>query len=61
MLVTASPGNPAGIKKAISFLLFVQPDKILEESTKVKETVFFILATNLWEKLASKLTFVHII
>ena len=68
MLSTASPGNPVGITKPISLLLFVQPDKkFLEESTKVKETNVLTTFCNKSlskifspSKLASKLLAVHI-
>ena len=69
MLSTASPGNPVGITKPISLLLFVQPDKkkFLEESTKVKETNALTIFCNKslsknfsQSKLASKLLAVHI-
>jgi len=43
MLSTAPPGNPVGIIKRSSLLLFVLLDtKFLEESTKVTEDLFFV-------------------
>ena len=47
MLSTAFPGNPVGITKPSSLLLFVQPDqRFLEESTRVKETYFLTILGN---------------
>ena len=67
MLSTASPGNPVGITKPSSFLLFVQADKkFSEESTNVKETYFITILSNKSMRkirsveLASKVTAVHI-
>ena len=69
MLSTASPGNPIGITKPSSLLLFVQLHKnCLEESTKAKETYFltifskrFIRKIRSQSKLASQVTAVHIV
>ena len=68
MLSTASQGNPAGVTKLSSLLLFAQPEKkFFEESTKSGGKILLtIFGKNsetkvpLQSKLASKLDAVHI-
>ena len=68
LLSTASAGNPVGIAKPSSLILFVQPHKnFLKQSRNIKETYLLIIFGNKYvknfasqSKLALQLTPVHI-
>ena len=68
VISNTAPGNPVGITKSSSILLFVEPDKgFLGQSTKVEETKVLTIfrkksmkKVRSQSKLAPKITAVHI-